>query len=104
MTKPTDPTTSSPTFLSGRYFTAQEIKDIQETIESCGLSWTELVHTVCEHLEWVTPAGRNKADSCSKALRKLEAQGLLKLPARQDRAAVKEKGVEVGVRTDSEEE
>ena len=103
MTKRIDPITGSPAFLSGRYFTAQEIQDIQETIESCGLSMTELVETVCEHLEWVTPAGHNKKDSCAKALRKLEAQGLLKLPARQDRA-VKEKSVEVGARTDPEEE
>jgi hypothetical protein len=104
MTNPSNLTESSQIFLSGRYFTAQEIQDIQETIESCGLSWTELVQTVCEHLGWVTPAGRNKADSCSKALRKLEAQGLVKLPARQERAAGKEKRVEVGAGTDREAE
>lgn len=104
MKKPSNHTETSALFLSGRYFTAQEIEDIQETIESCGLSLTELVHTVCEHLEWVTPAGRNKADSCLKALRKLEAQGLLKLPDRQSRAAVKEKVIEAGVRTDPEVE
>lgn len=104
MRKPTDSNTDSLTFLSGRYFTAQEIRDIQETIESCGLSMTELVETVCEHLEWVTPAGRNKKDSCAKALRKLEARGLLKLPARQTRAAVKEKEVEAGARTDPQQE
>jgi uncharacterized protein DUF4338 len=104
MRRRTDTITSFPAFLCGRYFTAQEIQDIQETIESCGLSLTELVETVCEHLEWVTPAGRNKKDSCAKALRKLEAQGLLKLPARQERAAVKEKSVDAGARTDPEEE
>lgn len=104
MRKPTDQSRSSPIFLSGRYFTAQEIQDIQETIESCGLSLTELAQTVCEHLEWVTPAGRNKVDSCAKALKKLEAQGLLKLPARQERAAVPEKRVDAGARTDPEEE
>ena len=104
MTKPIDPIISSPAFLSGRYFTAQEIQDIQETIDSCGLSWTELVETVCEHLGWVTPAGRNKVDSCSKALMKLEAEGLLKLPVRQVVAKGKEKGVEIGVRTDRQQE
>lgn len=60
--------------LSEREFTAQEIQDIQETIESCGLSWHELLHTICEHLEWVTPAGQNKVDSCARALKKLEAR------------------------------
>jgi hypothetical protein len=104
MRKPTGDITSFPAFLSGRYFTAQEIQDIQETIESCGLSLTELAQTVCEHLEWVTPAGRNKTDSCAKALKKLEAQGLLKLPARQERTAAKEKVVDAGARTDPEEE
>lgn len=104
MTKPTDHITGFPTFLSGRYFTAQEVQDIQETIESCGLSWTELVETICEHLQWVTPAGRNKADSCAKALMKLERQGLLRLPARTSVGKGKEKAIEAGTRTDPEKE
>ena len=73
-----------PRILSGREFSAQEIQDIQETVQVYGrLGWTELVLTICEHLQWVTPAGRYKADSCGKALRKLEGQGLLKLPVPQ---------------------
>ncbi|MBI2149905.1 MAG: hypothetical protein HYU27_04780, partial [Acidobacteria bacterium] len=64
-------------FLSGREFTAQEIQDIQETIDWCGLNWHELVQTICEHLDWVTPAGQYKVTSCTKALRVLEAKGLL---------------------------
>lgn len=49
----------SPTiFLCGRYFTYQEISDIQETARTCSrLSWSELVQTICEHLDSVTPAG-----------------------------------------------
>ena len=79
------PSTSSvPHFLSGRAFSAQEIQDIQETVRVYRrLSWTELVLTVCEHLGWVTATGQYKADSCKKALRKLEAQGLVKLPAQR---------------------
>ncbi len=73
-------TESSKLFLSGREFTGKEIQDIQETIESCGLSWHELLHTICEHLDWVTPAGRNKVGSCARALKKLEVRGLVKLP------------------------
>ena len=69
-------------FLSGREFTAAEIQDIQETIDSCGLAWHELVQTICEHLDWVTPAGQYKVTSCTKALRMLEGKGLLKLPAK----------------------
>jgi len=32
------------------------------------LSWYELVQTICEHLEWVTPTGQNKVTSCANAL------------------------------------
>jgi len=72
---------ASPTFLCGRYFTTQELEDIQETVRVFSrLSWHELLQTICEHLGWVTPAGRYKVDSCAKALQKLEALGLLKLP------------------------
>ena len=74
---------SPQTVLCGRKFTGREIQDIQETIESCGLSWYELLQTICEHLEWVTPAGRYKLDSCAKALKKLEAAGLVKLPEKR---------------------
>ncbi len=93
----------TPKFLSGRAFTAQEIQDIQETIETCGLPWTELVYTVCEHLDWVTPTGRYKEKSCISALRKLEALRLLKLPARQP-AQRPEKEIVPGRATDPEEE
>ena len=92
-----------PKFLAGRAFTAQEIQDIQETVQVCGLSWSELVCTVCEHLDWVTPTGRYKEKSCASALRRLEALGLVKLPARQP---AKRPEVEVvpGSGTDPEEE
>ena len=93
----------TPKFLSGRAFTAQEIQDIQETIETCGLPWTELVYTVCEHLDWVTPTGRYKEKSCISALRKLEALRLLKLPARQPAQRL-EKEIVPGRATDPEEE
>src|SRR5208337_4559518 len=72
-----------PLFLSGRAFTTQEIKDLQETVRIFrSLSWGELVRTLCEHLDWVTPTGRYKVGSCAQALRKLEALGLVKLPLR----------------------
>lgn len=74
----------SPTFLSGREFTAQEIQDLLETVRVFRrLSWAELILTVCEHLSWVTPAGQYKLDSCARALVKLEALGWVKLPPRR---------------------
>ena len=91
-------------FLCGRYFTSQEISDIQETVRTFSrLSWFELVQTICEHLEWVTPAGRNKVDSCAKALTKLQAQRLLKLPPKRGVPRGKEK-VTVSTLTDPEAE
>lgn len=94
----------APQFLAGRAFTAQEIQDIQETVQVCdGLNWSELVFTVCEHLGWITPTGRYKERSCVHALRRLEALGLIQLPARQP---VRRQEAEIvpGRRTDPEEE
>ena len=93
----------APKFLAGREFTAQEIRDIQETVETCGLPWTELVCTICENLDWVTPTGRYKEKSCVSALRRLEALGLIKLPARQPTRRP-EAEIVPGRRTEPEEE
>jgi hypothetical protein len=71
----------APLLLSGRTFTSQEIEDLRETVRMFRrLSWGELVRTVCEHLDWVTPTGRYKVGSCGQALRKLFAP--LECPAR----------------------
>jgi hypothetical protein len=94
----------SRTFLSGRYFTAEEIEQIRETVRDfSALPWYELIQTICEHLEWVTPAGRNKVDSCAKALAKLEQEGLLKLPAKKA-CKVGPQKVVIGKETDPEGE
>jgi len=94
----------SPTFLCGRYLTAQEIRDIQETVCVLSrLSWHELLQTICEHLDWVTPAGRYKVDSCGKALRKLAALGLVQLPAKRACRGSKQRII-LSAGTDREEE
>lgn len=90
-------------FLSGREFTAAEIRDIQETIDSCGLSWHELVQTICEHLEWVTPGGQYKVTSCTSALRMMEARGWVKLPPKPAFKGSKQKVV-IGEGSDPEQE
>jgi hypothetical protein len=52
-----------------------------------GLSRKELTYTLCEHLEWLTPAGRPKFTACSKLLARLEEAGELRLPAlREDKS------------------
>jgi hypothetical protein len=88
-------------FLSGREFTAVEIQDIRETTEWCGLNWTELVQTICEHLEWVTPTGQYKVTSCAKALAIMEARGWVKLAAKM---AVKRSKQKVVVSEESDPE
>ena len=74
-----------PVLISGRYFTAQELREIQETV--CmfpKLSRLELAKTICENISWVTPAGEYKLASCKKLLEKLESQGIVTLPAKQE--------------------
>lgn len=93
------------TFLCGRYFTAEEIEQIRETVRVFSpLSWYELVQTICEHLDWVTPAGQYKIDSCAKAVSKLEAQGLVKMPAKRPCRTMNHREVVAGTRTDPEGE
>jgi len=67
----------------GRRITEGEIAQICETVEllPC-LSIKELTSTICSHLGWHTAAGGLKDEACEKLLRKLEARGLVKLPAK----------------------
>ena len=66
----------------GRAFSAQEIEQIRETVAYLpGLSRKELASTVCEHLHWHTASGTPKNQACVKLLGRLEAEGLITLPA-----------------------
>ena len=47
------------------------------------LSRKEIIYTLCETLEWLTPAGLPKVDACFKLLHRLEAAGIIRLPAIQ---------------------
>jgi len=76
------------TTFSGRRFTRRQLAQVQETVERFAkLSRNELAHTVCEHLNWKTPNGKNKVESCLVLLGKLEALGVVKLPATEVRRA-----------------
>jgi hypothetical protein len=67
---------------SGRVFSAEEIAGICQTVAWLpGLARKELAATLCEHLDWYTLTGTPKLDACGKLLGRLEAAGLLALPA-----------------------
>ena len=66
----------------GRQFSGEEIRQIRETVAWLpGLARGELVATVCEHLDWHTAAGTPKRQACQHLLERLEAAGLIELPA-----------------------
>lgn len=66
---------------SGRIFTSEDIDLIKWTRKRYPqLSRKELAATVCEFLEWTTPAGRAKIPQCRSFLEKLEQAGFIELP------------------------
>ncbi len=63
---------------------AQDIEHIQLVLKRFPtLSRNEIVHTLCETLNWLTPAGLAKVNACAKLLHRLEAQGSIRLPAKR---------------------
>jgi hypothetical protein len=74
------------TTFSGRRFTRVQLKQLQQTVEQFpDLTRNELAHTLCEHLDWKTPNGKNKIESCLSMLERLEALEVVRLPAREMR-------------------
>jgi hypothetical protein len=85
----------------GREITLEELEQIQETVGLFKrLRRGELAETICEHLEWYTATGRRKVDACMKLLEKLEARGVLKLPAKREQAKGREPGISFTGRTE----
>lgn len=68
----------------GRVFAASEIALIREVVATCGgLSRKELANTISELVGWTRASGSLKEPECLMLLARLEAQGLLRLPAKQ---------------------
>jgi hypothetical protein len=76
------------TTFSGRRFTRKQLALVQETVQTFkSLSRNELALTVCEHLNWKTPNGQLKINSCLTLLEELEVLGVVELPAKLKRKA-----------------
>lgn len=73
------------TTFGGRRFSRKQIATIQKTVNLFStLSRRELAHTLCEHLEWVTPKGENRIQACLGLLERLEALGIFSLPKKDE--------------------
>src|ERR1017187_9871541 len=66
----------------GRRFTAQEVELMRVVARAyAGLGVTEIARTICELLEWTRPNGGLKNHECRQLLERLQAEGVLMLPA-----------------------
>ncbi len=73
------------TTFGGRRFSRKQIATIPKTVTMFStLRRRELGHTICEHLEWVTPKGENRIQSCLGLLERLEELGIFSLPKKDE--------------------
>jgi hypothetical protein len=78
--------------LCGREFTEQELDDIKYMVRRFPkLSRRELSQTICENIGWLTPNGEYKTLACLELLKKLQAQGIIQLPASRNKNLNKRK-------------
>lgn len=76
------PQITQPLTFSGRTFSVAELHLIQAISAECAaLGRTEIARTLCELLGWTRPNGRLKGHECRRFLERLEARGLVTLPA-----------------------
>ena len=64
----------------GRDFSQQELEWIQTLVAQSPSNRYQLSLRVCEHLNWVNPAGQLKGMSCRVAMLRMERAGLIRLP------------------------
>ena len=66
----------------GRTFTTQEVELMRAVAHDyTGLGVTEIARTICELLDWKRPNGCLKNHECRQLLERLQAEGVLMLPA-----------------------
>ena len=90
------PNDAKPVLIQGdRAIFPEDIDHIRTVLHQFpGLSRHEVTETLCEHLNWLTPAGLPKTTACTKLLNRLEAQALIRLPSKQRRAAQPGRGAQ----------
>lgn len=72
-----------------REFHSKDIHLIQQTFKMFPkLSQSELIETVCEHLDWLTASGLPKRHACKQLLFQMEEQDLIQLPQKRCPGAV----------------
>ncbi len=70
--------------FSGRTFGSKDIELIQWVSKTYStLTRSEIAATICELLNWTTPAGRPKLQQCADFLVELESENIIQLPAKQ---------------------
>lgn len=78
--------------FAGKRFTKTQLALVQDTVQTfSNLSLRELGHTICEHLNWRTPKGEYKIQSCLTALEQMQDAGLVALPKKRARKKTKQK-------------
>jgi hypothetical protein len=80
------PNVTTPVMVQGdREIFPEDIDHIRIILQRFpGLSRKEVAHTLCETLNWLTPAGRPKIDACFKLLHRLEQEAVIRLPAKRE--------------------
>ncbi len=80
------PNPTQPLMIQGdREIVAEDIEHIRLILKRFPtLSRKEIVHTLCETLDWLTPAGLPKVNACTKLLHRLEEQGSIQLPLKRE--------------------
>ncbi|MCU0344907.1 MAG: DUF4338 domain-containing protein [Ignavibacterium sp.] len=80
--------------FSNRTFCSEDIEKIKWVRkEFPTLSRSEFISTVCEILNWTTPAGNPKRIQCTNFMKKLELDGIIKLPESKITASNRKKFV-----------
>ncbi|MDD4679475.1 MAG: DUF4338 domain-containing protein [Clostridia bacterium] len=75
--------------FSGRAISPKDIELIQWVRRTYPkLSRNELAATICEFLDWLTPAGKPKLHQCTSFLEELESEDIITLPPKRTRRSV----------------